>query len=139
MGTGRIRSCLQSGHAHGDMGIDTRVWASEPLDFKSRWRFYSSGRCLIGSACLDPKDSGPAPPADLVNNCHRQACQELGFPFFFDFGVTDGGQGVLIDLTDAMFVGPYALHLPPRKFLDFVTARWEALASNPGDSTGKGI
>ncbi|MFV8386640.1 ATP-grasp domain-containing protein [Vibrio parahaemolyticus] len=111
-----------------DFSDDYPVWLSETVEFVSEFRCYVTNSKLI--ACCQYSGEEDAQPA---LNCIERAIrtlelQSVNLPasYSIDFGLTAGGETLLVELGDGFSVGLYR-GLPKEEYFRFLKARWDQL------------
>ena len=109
---------------------DTQIWMSEPVIWKSEWRYYVMDGQITGKARYDQNDDDDAPIPDetIVQNC----INDLSFkhPYALDFGVLGNGETALVEVNDAWAIGLYSNSITPREYLIFLLNRWNGLKND---------
>ncbi len=102
---------------------DTELYCSEPVDFVSEWRCFLLYGRIIGVRFYygDP---------DIECNQSIIAAAVKAYPNMpagcaLDFGVTDDGRTLLIEMNDGYSLGTYGLE--PTLYARLLTARWAEL------------
>lgn len=117
------------------MGLheDTPVMLSEPVRFISEWRYYVDpvqGQ-PVGCARYDPDgaEDEPRPCQQVVADFIQKV--DLKHPYAADFGVTDDGQTVLVEVNDFWALGLYhgPETLSAKNYLRLLQARWQTLCN----------
>lgn len=109
---------------------DTEVWMSEPVRFRSEWRYYVCAREVLGSSRYDADgaDDAPAPDEAFLHDAVRLMAASAGpAAYAIDLGVLDSGETVLVEVNDAWALGLYGRAVEPRRYLDLLATRWSEL------------
>lgn len=103
------------------------VWVSEIVDLVCEWRFYVSGRQILGQARYDPygEDSAPAPDRQIVLSMVEDLHHNR--PVAIDVGVTRQGKTIFIEGNDAWAIGLYDRALTHEQYTQFLFERWQQL------------
>jgi len=103
------------------------VWCSEPVNFVSEWRcFVRYGKILDvrnynGDWSITPNK------ATVLRAINEYESQTAGYGI--DFGVTDDGRTLVVEVNDGFSLGSYGL--APVKYAQMLTARWFELMDIP--------
>lgn len=99
---------------------DSTIICSEPVHFVSEWRCFIRYGEILGIQYYY---------GDKTIECDKTTIEsaindykDMPAAFSLDFGVTDDGRTVLIEMNDGMAIGCYGL--PDEKYALFLTARW---------------
>lgn len=110
---------------------ETPVWISEPVTWRSEFRYYVLNGEVRGEGRYDAAaDSMPAPDMFLVNEMvWALACtKNAPAAFSLDVGVLDTGETALIECNDAWALGYYKGSLAHKDYIRMLWMRWEQLA-----------
>ncbi len=108
------------------------VWLSDPVEFKSEWRYYVRGKRIVASARYDDQpDEAPTPDESVVQQ--MVAALPFDHPCAVDAGVLESGQTVLVEVNDAWALGLYGNCMPEVEYLDFLAERWASIAPSRCD------
>ncbi len=104
---------------------DFKLLGSEVVNFVSEWRVFIN-RYAIVNAKNYAGDYRKIPEFDLVEYAISDY-KEQKAAYSLDFGVTDKGETLLIEINDAFGIAPYGLE--PVAYLKLLTERWEEIVS----------
>ncbi len=106
---------------------DREVWCSEPVNFISEYRcFIKYGRLV--DAKRYKGSFKVIPNFDIVEKCIQDFTNQPA-AYSLDFGVTDDGRSLLIEVNDGFAIGSYGLdHL---NYAKVISARWHDLVGMP--------
>jgi ATP-grasp domain, R2K clade family 3 len=109
----------------GDELVDTEIWCSEPVKFLAEWRcfvrynqildvrrYYGDWSLNFNSAIIK---------AAVVSY------QSAPASYAIDFGLTDSGKTLLVEVNDGYSVGGYGLF--PIDYAQFLSARWAEITN----------
>lgn len=114
---------------------DVPILCQEQVDLRSEWRSYVlRGRilqvcCYKGDPLLFPD------PATQVSGLARFTSQPIAFSM--DWGVTNTGETVLVEVNDGFALGNYGL--PGHLYTAMVEARWRQLMDLPDNLVGESL
>jgi hypothetical protein len=110
----------------------TLVWISPVVELLCEWRYYVTKGIILGYGRYDPSGKDDAPEPSFVQVEKAIAAYEISGmapdSYAIDFGVTDSGQTILIEVNDAWAIGYYTGTLTPASYVQFLYARWSQLA-----------
>lgn len=103
------------------------VWCAEPVNFVSEWR------CFVRyGQILDVRnykgDWSLVPNKAIVQRAIKEYTSQPA-AYGIDFGVTDDGRTVVIEVNDGFSLGSYGL--APIKYAQLLTARWSEITMIP--------
>lgn len=102
------------------------VWISEPIVILSEYRTF-----ILDNEILDCRKYkgiwGICPDSKVVEDAVDKMRQIAPKAYCLDFGVTDKGETVLIEMNEGFSMGHYGLH--PVQYARMLSARWFELAS----------
>ncbi|MBT9137500.1 MAG: hypothetical protein DDT31_00031 [Syntrophomonadaceae bacterium] len=110
---------------------DEQVIISKPIRFVSEWRYYVDHETSrpIGFARYDPDglDDAPRPCQKVIFDFTTQ--MNIGHPYAADFGVTDDGRTILVEVNDFWALGLYQGPdtISAKNYLRLLQARWQSL------------
>ena len=102
---------------------ETEILCSEALIFQSEWRCFVRYNEILGIRCY-AGDSSKTCDMNIIARA-VQECQELPAGCSLDFGVTDDGRTVLIEMNDGFALGCYGLN--DELYAKLLSARWAEL------------
>ena len=108
---------------YGLLGPDTQVYCSEPVHFVSEWRCYLVYGKIVGLKFYDGDQSQECDRA--IIDAAVRAYPDMPAGCSLDFGVTDDGRTLLIEMNDGYSLGVYDLE--PTLYAKLLTARWAEL------------
>lgn len=119
---GSIWSCFRDLIPTAHIPDDTLVACADPVNFIAEYRgFILNGELLS----LRPYRGDPLafPNSDVV----REAMAAYSGPaaFSMDFGVTDAGKTLVVEINDSYSLGAYGL--PPISYAKMIRARWDEI------------
>lgn len=105
----------------------TLIYACEPVQFLSEWRYYIQERRIIGQARYDDAedDHAPVPQLEVIKECVRVL--DIEHPYALDFGVLSDGSTALVEANDAWALGYYNGSMPAKRYLDMLAQRWQSI------------
>lgn len=124
-----IRS-LDDLHVYKTLEKNSVMLCSEPVEFVSEWRFYVVNRQLLGVSFYK---------GDLALKCNSNVVSaaineytEGPANYAIDFGVTNDGRTLLIEVNDGYAIGCYELE--DVLYAKFLKARWDEIISIYGNA-----
>lgn len=111
---------------------DTPVWVSEPVVWRSEFRYYVLDGEVLGEGRYDDApDDMPVPDSAMVGEMAAAMARSPDAPVAFglDVGVLDTGETALIECNDAWALGYYKGSLSHRDYIEMLWRRWEQLSS----------
>jgi hypothetical protein len=106
---------------------DISVWISEPITIISEYRTF-----ILNNEVLDCRrykgDWGKCPNHKIVDQAVKDMSHIAPAAYCIDFGITDKGQTILVEMNEGFSMGHYGLH--PVQYARMLSARWFELASN---------
>ncbi len=110
----------------GDEHEDTEIWCSEPVKFIAEWRCFVRYDRILDvrlyrgdwAVHFDPQ----------VIKAAVAAYYSAPASYAIDFGVTDSGQTLLVEVNEGYSVGCYGLF--PTDYAQFLSARWAQLTAS---------
>ena len=105
------------------LGDETELWASERVNFISEYRCFIKDDEILG-ARLYKGDWGVAIDRRTVEAA-VSAFKSSPRAYALDFGATDNGHTLLVEVNDAYALGHYGL--PSVQYAKLLEARWEEL------------
>jgi ATP-grasp domain, R2K clade family 3 len=104
----------------GDQFEDTPIWVSESVNFVTEWRCYVRYNSILDVRPYKGDWKGQYDPA-VIERC-VQLYKSAPNAYAIDFGVTDKGETLLVEVNDGYSVGCYGLQ--PLAYAKFLSARW---------------
>ena len=101
----------------------TKLFSSEVVNFVSEYRIFIHDRKIIGAKNYVGKFN-VIPDFELVEYAINDYKNQK-IAYSLDFGITDQGQTLLIEINDAFGIAPYGLE--PTAYLKMLTARWQEI------------
>jgi len=103
---------------------DVAVWISEPISFVSEFRTF-----ILDNKILDCRKYkghwGYAPNISIVEGAVKNMIGHCPRAYCLDFGVTNSGETVLVEMNEGFAMGHYGLH--PVQYARMLSARWHEL------------
>jgi hypothetical protein len=103
------------------------VWISEPINILTEYRTF-----ILNDEILDCRhykgDWRFMPDHKVIEDAVSLMKTNRPRAYCLDFGVTDKGETLLIEMNDGFSIGHYGL--PPVQYARMLSARWNELASN---------
>lgn len=97
------------------------VWISDPIIFLSEYRTF-----ILNYEILDCRkykgDWGIVPDRKVIENAVEKMRGHAPSAFCLDFGITDMGETVLVEMNEGFSMGHYGLH--PVNYARMLSARW---------------
>ena len=109
-----------------------KLLASEVVKFESEWRLYVLRNEVIGIAHYEG-DPFRYPDPEVARAAVRDFQPEASVAYGIDFGVTDDGRTLLVEVNDAYALGSYGL--APPKYAAMLEARWLEMVGQPDMSS----
>ncbi len=118
--TGRLLTSAKDLISCGDEFEDTKIWCSEPVNFLAEWRcFVRYGEILnVKSYAGDWRINFD--PQIIEQAIAAYTSAPAGYAA--DFGVTDRGETLLIEVNDGYSIGAYGLF--PPDYARLLASRW---------------
>ncbi len=112
-----------------------KLLASEVVNFLSEWRIYVLRSEVIGIAHY-AGDAFRYPDPEVVQSAIHDYKPEAPVAYGIDFGITEDGRTLLVEVNDAYSLGAYGLS--PPKYAEMLEARWVEIveAAAPCPTTG---
>lgn len=104
----------------GDIQNDTSVWVSEPVNFVSEWRVFVRYKKIIGVKPYKGDWRGQYNVKIIEKAVEAYENQPAGFAI--DFGLTDDGRFLVVEVNEGYSIGNYGLF-----YIDYaklISARW---------------
>lgn len=105
------------------MDRDAIVFCSDVVHFQSEWRCFVRYKKILGIQHY-AGDSQKTPDQELMESAVRKY-KEIPAGCSLDFGVTDDGKTLLIEMNDGFAIGCYGLD--PVRYAKMLYARWAEL------------
>ena len=102
---------------------ETEILCSEALVFQSEWRCFVRYNEILGIRCYAGDSSKTCDMSIVAKAVHE--CKELPAGCSLDFGLTDEGRTVLIEMNDGFALGCYGLN--DELYAKLLSARWAEL------------
>jgi hypothetical protein len=103
------------------LSANMKLLASEVVRFASEWRVYVLRNEVIGIAHYEG-DPFRYPDPAIAKAAIRDFQREAPVAYGIDFGVTDDGRTLLVEVNDAYALGAYGLS--PPKYASMLEERW---------------
>lgn len=118
--TGRLVRGIGDLIACGDEFEDTEIWCSEPVNFLAEWRcFVRYGKILdVKIYKGDWRATFDYRVIEKAVNCYKSAPKG----YAIDFGCTDKGETLLVEVNDGYSLGSYGLS--SLDYAKLLSARW---------------
>lgn len=108
---------------YGMLDDNTKVYCSEPVKFESEWRCFPIYQNVVG---IEFYSGNKKKVYDKkVIDAAVKAYPDMPAGYALDFGVTDDGRTLLIEMNDGYSLGAYGLD--PVSYAKLLTARWAEL------------
>jgi hypothetical protein len=118
--TGKLITTSQDLIGCGDETEDSEIWCSEPVNFLSEWRCFVRYDRILGVHLYNGDWRLPV-DANVVEAAIA-AYRSAPAAYAIDFGVTDTGETLLVEVNDGYATGNYGL--PPLYYAQFLASRW---------------
>ncbi len=105
---------------------DIDVWCSEKVHFISEWRLWVLHGEIVGLRPYKGRWDVFPDPAVLKETVAAYHSQPAGYAL--DFGVTDDGRTLLVEVSDGYGLASFGLK--PYIYMQILTARWQELTKN---------
>jgi hypothetical protein len=103
----------------------TEVWACDPVEFVSEYRVF-----VLDHEIVDVRryrgDFARAPSREVVERATTDLRAVAPCAYAIDFGITDDGRTLLVEMNDGFSFGTYGL--APTLTARILSARWNELA-----------
>jgi ATP-grasp domain, R2K clade family 3 len=109
----------------GDEFVDTEIWCSEPVKFVAEWRCFVRYNAILDVRLYQGDWSLHFDP-DIIKAAVA-AYKSAPASYAIDFGLTDSGKTLLIEVNDGYSVGGYGLF--PVDYAQFLSARWAEMTN----------
>lgn len=106
--------------------MSTEILVSEPVNFVTEYRGFVLRGDLVGLKHYKG-DFGTVPDVRVIQNAIR-SYKSSPSGYSIDFGVTDRGDSLLIEINDAFALGNYGLS--SLTYTDIIEARWDEIVGN---------
>lgn len=100
-----------------------KLFTSEVVNFISEYRIFIHDRKIVGAKNYAGKFN-VLPEFELVEYAINDYKNQK-IAYSLDFGITDQGETLLIEINDAFGIAPYGLE--PTAYLKMLTARWQEI------------
>ncbi len=128
----RIVNTADNLHFDPEVSDDTRVYCNEAVHFRSEWRaFVRYGRIVDLRHYLG--NWRRYPDTGLIEEC-VQSFKDQPAAYGIDFGVTQDGRTLLIEVNDGYSLAPYGLN--DIEYAKLLSARWSELIGCDDPCTG---
>lgn len=102
------------------------IWISDPVIFLSEYRTF-----ILDNKILDCRkykgDWGISPDRKIIESAVEKMYEHSSRAFCLDFGVTDTGETLLVEMNEGFSMGHYGMH--PVNYARMLSARWFELTS----------
>lgn len=102
---------------------DTKILHSETVKFVSEYRIFIKNKIIIGAKNYSGRYD-VLPDFEIVRNAINHYVDQK-ICYSLDFGITDKGETLLIEINDAFGMAPYGLE--PVAYLNFLSERWREI------------
>jgi hypothetical protein len=102
-----------------NLPLETKVFCSEPLNIISEYRCFVRYGKLLG--CQRYNGGNQELDINLIENAITDYVDSPN-AYVLDFGITDKGETILIEVNDGFSLGCYGLS--PKKYALFLITRW---------------
>ncbi len=117
---GRLLTSAKDLISCGDEFEDTEIWCSEPVNFLAEWRCFVRYGEILGVKSYYG-DWRVHFDSQVIENAIA-AYQSAPAGYAADFGVTDKGETLLIEVNDGYSIGAYGLF--PADYARLLASRW---------------
>jgi hypothetical protein len=118
--TGRVVTSAKDLISCGDESEDTEIWCSEPVKFLAEWRCFVRYGEILGVKSYYGDWRQHFDPQVIENAIATYHSAPAGYAA--DFGVTDAGETLLIEINDGYSIGSYGLF--PADYARLLASRW---------------
>jgi hypothetical protein len=118
--TGRVVTSTKDLISCGDESEDTEIWCSEPVKFLAEWRCFVRYGEILGVKFYYGDWRQHFDPQVIENAISAYHSAPAGYGA--DFGVTDKGETLLIEVNDGYSIGSYGLF--PADYARLLASRW---------------
>lgn len=122
--TGALVYDLEPGE---QIAAETEVWISEPVVFRSEWRFYILAGRIVGAGRYDDGEEDAIEPHLAIVELaveEMKAAGEAPEGYALDFGVLDDGRTALVEANDGWALGYYKGTCSQRDYASLLWSRW---------------
>ena len=118
--TGRVVRSPKDLISCGDESVDTEIWCSEPVNFLAEWRCFVTYNEIL-NVRLYKGDWALHFDPQVIRDAVT-AFTSAPASYAIDFGVTDAGKTLLVEVNEGYSVGSYGLF--STEYARFLSARW---------------
>ena len=127
---GRLLTSAKDLISCGDEFEDTEIWCSEPVNFLAEWRCFVRYGEILGVKSYYGDWRVHLDPQVIEDAIAAYTSAPAGYAA--DFGVTDRGETLLIEVNDGYSIGAYGLF--PPDYARLLTSRWAQMTGARDDS-----
>jgi hypothetical protein len=124
--TGRLLTSAKDLISCGDEFEDTEIWCSEPVNFLAEWRCFVRYGEILGVKHYYGDWRVHFDPQVIENAIAAYDSAPAGYAA--DFGVTDKGETLLIEVNDGYSIGSYGLF--PADYARLLASRWAQITGS---------
>jgi ATP-grasp domain, R2K clade family 3 len=128
--TGRLLMSAKDLISCGDEFEDTEIWCSEPVKFLAEWRCFVRYGEILGVKSYYGDWRVHFDSQTIENAIAAYTSAPAGYAA--DFGVTDKGKTLLIEVNDGYSIGSYGLF--PPDYARLLASRWAQMTGSRDDS-----
>ncbi len=125
--TGRVINSPKDLISCGDELIDTKIWCSEPVNFLAEWRCFVRYNEIL-DVRLYRGDWAIYLDSQVVKDAVA-AYKSAPASYAIDFGLTDTGKTLLVEVNEGYAIGCYGLF--STEYAQFLSARWAEITNSP--------
>jgi ATP-grasp domain, R2K clade family 2 len=123
---GRLLTSAKDLISCGDEFEDTEIWCSEPVNFLAEWRCFVRYGEILGVKSYYGDWRVHFDPKVIENAIAAYHSAPAGYAA--DFGVTDKGETLLIEVNDGYSIGSYGLF--PADYARLLASRWAQITGS---------
>jgi hypothetical protein len=123
---GRLLTSVKDLISCGDEFEDTEIWCSEPVKFLAEWRCFVRYGEILGVKSY-AGDWRVHFDSEIIENAIA-AYTSAPAGYAADFGVTDKGETLLIEINDGYSIGAYGLF--PLDYARLLASRWAQITGS---------
>ncbi len=110
----------------GDALVDTEIWCSEPVKFLAEWRCFVRYNEILDVRLYKGDWAVHFDPQVIRDAVAAYASAPASYAI--DFGLTDTGKTLLVEVNDGYSVGSYGLF--STEYARFISTRWAQLTNS---------
>ena len=124
--TGRLVNSPKDLISCGDELVDTEIWCSEPVKFMAEWRCFVRYNQIL-DVRLYRGDWGVHFNPQVIKDAVA-AYKSAPASYAIDFGLTDAGETLLVEVNEGYSIGCYGLF--STEYAQFLSTRWAEITNS---------